>query len=117
MGGLWLRARAGPVREQLLAMRVEALDGVVYTHDHADHTHGIDDLRQIRSTEIDPVVVADFDPEVEIADQARAIGTREFVHSRETWSMRERASSGNVSSYWRHSLPSVCFHLMLASMP
>ena len=37
---------SGPdVREQLLAMRVEALDGVVYTHDHADHTHGIDDLR------------------------------------------------------------------------
>lgn len=39
---------SGPdVREQLLAMRIEALDGVVYTHDHADHTHGIDDLRVI----------------------------------------------------------------------
>jgi phosphoribosyl 1,2-cyclic phosphate phosphodiesterase len=38
----------GPdIREQLLAMRVEALDGIVYTHDHADHTHGIDDLRVI----------------------------------------------------------------------
>ena len=31
---------SGPdVREQLLAMRIAALDGVVYTHDHADHTH------------------------------------------------------------------------------
>lgn len=39
---------SGPdVREQLLAMRVAALDAVVYTHDHADHTHGIDDLRVI----------------------------------------------------------------------
>ena len=39
---------SGPdVREQLLAMRIMALDGVVYTHDHADHTHGIDDLRVI----------------------------------------------------------------------
>ncbi len=39
---------SGPdVREQLLAMRVQALDGIVYTHDHADHTHGIDDLRVI----------------------------------------------------------------------
>lgn len=36
----------GPdVREQLLAHRVGALDGILYTHEHADHTHGIDDLR------------------------------------------------------------------------
>lgn len=35
------------MREQLLATRVETLDGVLYTHDHADHTHGIDDLRMV----------------------------------------------------------------------
>lgn len=36
----------GPdVREQLLTYRVGALDGILYTHEHADHTHGIDDLR------------------------------------------------------------------------
>jgi phosphoribosyl 1,2-cyclic phosphate phosphodiesterase len=33
------------IREQLLDVRVEALDAVLFTHDHADHTHGIDDLR------------------------------------------------------------------------
>jgi phosphoribosyl 1,2-cyclic phosphate phosphodiesterase len=35
------------IREQLLDARVERLDGVLFTHDHADHTHGIDDLRGI----------------------------------------------------------------------
>lgn len=33
------------IRDQLLGTRTEALDAVFYTHDHADHTHGIDDLR------------------------------------------------------------------------
>ncbi|MFA5949723.1 MAG: MBL fold metallo-hydrolase [Hyphomicrobium sp.] len=38
------------LREQLLSVRAEALDGVLYTHDHADHTHGIDDLRMVAYT-------------------------------------------------------------------
>ncbi len=32
-------------REQMLSARVPRLDGVLFTHDHADQTHGIDDLR------------------------------------------------------------------------
>jgi phosphoribosyl 1,2-cyclic phosphate phosphodiesterase len=33
------------IREQLISARIGLLDAVVFTHDHADHTHGIDDLR------------------------------------------------------------------------
>lgn len=35
------------IRQQLLDTHVRWLDGVFYTHDHADHTHGIDDLRML----------------------------------------------------------------------
>lgn len=38
----------GPdLREQLLSARVSHIDAVFLTHDHADHSHGIDDLRQV----------------------------------------------------------------------
>lgn len=35
------------MRQQLLRENVGHIDGVVYTHSHADHVHGIDDLRMI----------------------------------------------------------------------
>ncbi|OYU15683.1 MAG: MBL fold metallo-hydrolase [Alphaproteobacteria bacterium PA4] len=38
----------GPdLREQLLSAGIAHLDAVLLTHDHADHAHGIDDLRQV----------------------------------------------------------------------
>lgn len=38
----------GPdLREQLLRTNISHVDAVVWTHDHADHCHGIDDLRQL----------------------------------------------------------------------
>lgn len=35
------------LREQLLDADVQRLDAVLFTHEHADHTHGIDDLRPL----------------------------------------------------------------------
>jgi len=35
------------LRLQLVAARVDRIDAVLYTHAHADHVHGIDDLRAI----------------------------------------------------------------------
>ena len=33
------------LREQMLDAGISDIDGVLFTHEHADHTHGIDDLR------------------------------------------------------------------------
>jgi len=45
------------MRQQLLDAGVGTLDAVVYTHAHADHVHGIDDLRMIVFNQKDRVAV------------------------------------------------------------
>lgn len=46
--GKRLLVDCGPdIREQLLSGGIATLDGVIVTHDHADHCHGIDELRAI----------------------------------------------------------------------
>ncbi|TIX50051.1 MBL fold metallo-hydrolase [Alteraurantiacibacter aquimixticola] len=43
------------LRQQLLANNIDKVDGVFWTHDHADHCHGIDDLRPMRFGRAGPI--------------------------------------------------------------
>lgn len=43
------------LRQQLLDNNINRLDGVFWTHDHADHCHGIDDLRALRYDRSGPI--------------------------------------------------------------
>lgn len=55
-GGHSLLVDCGPdIREQLLQADIATIDGVIITHDHADHCHGIDELRAIAQTTGKPV--------------------------------------------------------------
>jgi phosphoribosyl 1,2-cyclic phosphate phosphodiesterase len=43
------------LRAQLLDAGVERVDAVIWTHDHADHVHGLDDLRQLFHNQWTPI--------------------------------------------------------------
>jgi len=43
------------LRSQLFACGIEKIDAVFWTHDHADHCHGIDDLRPLRFGRSGPI--------------------------------------------------------------
>ena len=58
------------MRDQLLSESIGALDGVVYTHSHADHVHGIDDL--LAEQGIDDLDVSDLNIIQCRSDEGRA---------------------------------------------
>lgn len=44
------------LRQQLLDAQISSVEAVIWTHDHADHCHGLDDLRQISHIKRTPVL-------------------------------------------------------------
>jgi phosphoribosyl 1,2-cyclic phosphate phosphodiesterase len=55
-GGERLLVDCGPdLRQQLLEAQVAELDALVVTHDHADHCHGIDELRPVAQRRKAPI--------------------------------------------------------------
>ena len=55
-GGERMLVDCGPdLRQQLLAAEVNRLDGVIVTHTHGDHCHGIDELRPVSQAIEGPV--------------------------------------------------------------
>jgi phosphoribosyl 1,2-cyclic phosphate phosphodiesterase len=44
------------MRQQLLDAQISSVDAVIWTHDHADHCHGLDDLRQLSNIQRAPVL-------------------------------------------------------------
>ncbi len=72
------------LRLQLLNAGLETVDAVFYTHDHADHVHGIDDLRAISMRRGVLPVYGHSETLGQIAERFRYIFDREIVPPRGT---------------------------------
>ena len=58
VGGETILVDCGPdLRAQLLAANVQRIDRLIVTHDHADHCHGIDDLRPLTQLSGGPIPI------------------------------------------------------------
>ena len=66
-GGTLLVDTPPELRLQLLAAKVGAIDAVWFTHVHADHVHGIDDVRifTVRHGDMDAYVAHEYRPVIE----------------------------------------------------
>lgn len=57
-GGTRLLVDTPPeLRMQLIAAGIDRVDAVLFTHDHADHTHGLDDIRAITVRRDSPITM------------------------------------------------------------
>lgn len=79
------------LRTQLLRQKTEALDAVIITHDHADHTHGMDDLRPFCWKRPTPIPV--------YADESAAKDLRrkfKYVFERDSYFANKKILGGGI---------------------
>lgn len=79
--GQRLLVDCGPdLRQQLLAADIGRIDAVLVTHDHADHCHGIDDLRPLAQAKGGPLPLHARPRDIERLEQrfAYAFATGKF---------------------------------------
>src|SRR5438105_635113 len=65
------------LRIQLIAAGISDVDAVLFTHDHADHTHGIDDLRGVSVLVINALFRTEHPSHLSIpeaVEMAKAVG-------------------------------------------
>ncbi|MBF0560833.1 MAG: MBL fold metallo-hydrolase [Alphaproteobacteria bacterium] len=74
---------APDLREQLIQCGERRIDAVLYTHAHADHVHGLDDLREINRTMGGPI-------DVYAAPQVLQTINRRFPYAFEPLDMSEK---------------------------
>jgi phosphoribosyl 1,2-cyclic phosphate phosphodiesterase len=81
-GGVRLLIDTPPeLRGQLIAAGIDSVDAVLFTHEHADHTHGMDDLRAVSVRRDSPLPIYGAQETLDalaakfpyIFDQAKAI--------------------------------------------
>jgi phosphoribosyl 1,2-cyclic phosphate phosphodiesterase len=94
------------LHEQLLAAGIARLDGVLITHDHADQTHGIDDLR--------PLVMQRQGKKIDLWSDHQALSSlvRKFAYIFET-----QRGSGYPPIVTAHELPEPFAPFDIASVP
>jgi phosphoribosyl 1,2-cyclic phosphate phosphodiesterase len=69
------------LREQLIEAEITHLDGVLLSHPHADHTHGIDDLRPFYIRSGRPLDIAMDEPTSRVVRNAFS-----YIFERPSWS-------------------------------
>lgn len=87
----------GPdLRQQLLRAQVGRLDGVIVTHAHGDHCHGIDELRPISQAVGQPVPIYS---RAEVLDELKLRFAYAFETSRLYKAIAEARELGNELSF------------------